>query len=1079
MQNGVYTTAAGASMTSYAGYEVTYYENNFSVQEQTYTQSIGTAPVILPNVSQEEGENGVLHYHVNGNMYFPSGSSTSLDREGDLYLYYTVEGDNVENTNMAATDRSADFYYTYYATRKQDTNGISYDYVGREKQENLSEEQYLVTVYGYRNVKESAASLAGTVPDFSAIQMYSGNLYVRGGRYTSYFGEDSTYCVRATGGYMAVEEGSFEALGAGACVSINYAAGVNTQQDYLRVDSGNFYSEVGDTIHVSGGVMRVNGGTFDKVAPTTDVDEAGINNAAIHVSGGQLTLSGGTFSLTGNSLYGIHVDASGGTTSALAEEEMATISNASFKFAGVGEYNYAIYSNYGKLSATDVDFVFEGASTNNRGIFVEGADAAATVTRGSFDYQGGGSNNAGIYSAGGTVTTDGTSFTFASGNYNYGIQTASGAAANVQCTDSTFKINGTFSAGILSYGGEITIDGTFGCEVNDPSDRLSSTAISTEGGVIYLNATGAPQQNGNMIETNGLGITSRGNGTIKIGNNLSINSTRGTAIYMSGGTLTIESTAQVDIVSQIDQNTIWVTPPEVAGDANTEIYNGIYIEGGSLLSYGTLNVTHTGVQNNRYEGTDYAFLNQQIKSYAVRIAGTGSANVTITSGRITNSVGGGVYVSGGNVSLGSENDSSLIIYTTGNGISTTGDSVNGSWGYNQSLTGGHAVEVGGGELTIKGGSYIAAHGNGILVRNTQNTTGNIVSIEGGTFLGGYNKTDGRQVGPGASYGLYVMSGGITVNISGGTFGSKDSLTSVGNVTIGNNSAAAFYGTPQGRATVNITGGNFYAYEGDVMSIFRFADVSFGTENDRVENVNLENGGNTQTCGISIQDDLLYTGNSGRGSNLTIYGADTTNTFKIDAFGSGIYYGGSVDKVSIHGGSIYGEENGNTGAGFKFSNAPSVENALTVSGGTIYGNGYGIDVYSALNATHALVISGGTIGSANTQYGVYYGASAAVDDGLLIEGGTFIGSSFGFYFNVNPWSQGPRNNVAIVGGTFRGNRAFGSRIEDIKVGDVFTEHNRQNNRYATFGGYNGSAGAGEGGSVSDISGREFTLTTNSR
>ena len=39
--------------------------------------------------------------------------------------------------------------------------------------------------------------------------------------------------------------------------------------------------------------MRVNGGTFDKVAPTTDVDEAGINNAAIHVSGGQLTLSGG------------------------------------------------------------------------------------------------------------------------------------------------------------------------------------------------------------------------------------------------------------------------------------------------------------------------------------------------------------------------------------------------------------------------------------------------------------------------------------------------------------------------------------------------------------------------------------------------------------------------------------------------------------------------------------------------------------------------------------------------------------------------------------------------------------------
>lgn len=1062
------TSAAGATISSDLE-DVTYYTPNVS---GGYSETSSTMPIITPKVQDKVTENNEKRFRINGNMYFENDYSSDASEPtipADTYLYYTISGANVENTNMAATDKSADFYYTYYVEQKADG---TVTYAGTTE----GADTLLVTIYGYTGVKKEAEK---STSNFAAIQMEDGYLDVQGGRYTAYFGKGETNCVYASGGLMTVMNAEFEALDESVCVNIAYKADVNTQNEYLRVDSGNFYSEIGDTINVSGGLMTVNAGTFTKDASknSSEATTAGENNAAIHVSGGQLTVNSGTFSLTGYGLYGIHVDASQGTTSTFAEGDMATISNAAFSFKAEGKYNYAIYSNNGKLSTTGTEFNFIGESTNNRGIYVSGANAAATVTGGSFNYQGGGSDNYGIYSENGGVVTNGVAFTFgsaegteycsngrgiyvtgstasatvtdgsftfynggtgnrgiwvsqgsvvtkmtaaaesmaftfngcsssygiysedggsvetsspaftfagdgsnntgiysaggavtvANGNFdfntgsgqgsenkgihsaggsvtvnegsfafnavndsttsgysqfNYGIysETNNGQAGSIICNSITIAINSTYSAGILAYGGTTTINGTFSCTVNDPSNTLSSTAISTEGGTINLNATKDASKS-YMIETDGLGITSRVGGTITISKELSINSEYGTAIYMSGGTLTIGENAKADITSVIDATKTWVTPPGVTGDPNTEIYNGIYIEGGSLLSYGTLNVTHTGVANDDTWGGDLIYQQQPIKSYAVRVTSSNAnqSNVVIYAGMISNIIGGGVYAGGGTVTLG--------YGTNGPTVTTSGTEMHNTvhynntdnWRYYLTSTGGHAVEVNGGDLTVYGGSYSAQQGNGIFVRNLDSSSKSTVDIHNGTFLGysigQYNKRNSRILGPAASTGLNVIGGG-TVTIRNGTFGSMYQSSARDT-----NSGASVMGLSGQQAVVNIYGGNFYAYNCDAFSVFLNVTVNFGSQGQTgTINVN-----STSAAILSVQESL----GNGNAPEINIYygafgGINTTASF-------GIYYGNGDATLNIHGGTFYGIENA-----MRINAFP--DSRIQLSAGTFINNG---------------------------------------------------------------------------------------------------------------------------------------------
>ncbi len=259
--------------------------------------TIGNAsmPVIIPSVTNVDGVNR----SVNGNMYFSTEYNNYIP--ADTYLYFTLKDSTVENATIAV-EGSAKYYYTYYLNR----DDLQYASVQEESSDNIQ-----IKVYVYDNVKASATGTSGTDYNFSAIEMISGNLFVRGGTYRSYFGVEQTYCVNASGGYMAIEAGKFYAYGRGVCVQCDYAADVNMEEQYLRVSSGDFYSEAGDTIGVSGGRMVVSDASFTKNAVDFGLSsqERNVNGSAIRVSGGSLTVSAASeirFSLYGSGMSGIN-----------------------------------------------------------------------------------------------------------------------------------------------------------------------------------------------------------------------------------------------------------------------------------------------------------------------------------------------------------------------------------------------------------------------------------------------------------------------------------------------------------------------------------------------------------------------------------------------------------------------------------------------------------------------------------------------------------------------------------------------------------------------------------------------------
>ena len=371
-----YMTPAGASASG--SESVTYYQKSGA----SYTAGISASmPILEPHVEKSKVNEG--RFVVNGNMYFENkamvGGYTIC---AETYLYYTLEGDNIDNTTIA-TDGSADFYYEYYVTQDEDTGKVAY----LRGQDSAADGAILVTVYGYKNAKGAANPEDGTeIPDYAAIQMQSGNIYVRGGRYTSYFGENNTYCVYATGGNMAVENGTFEAHGNGTCVNmaIINAGGAGESEESLRIAHGSFYSQVGNTIGVAAGNMRVTGGSFHKDASAGAGGTAGANNAIISISGGSLVVAGTadgkvTFDLKGSYMYGIESSAESrvGAAATRADAGQVTVTNANFTFNGGSNAggktayttNYGIYAQTGMVTANGC--VFRLPDVNSRGISVE------------------------------------------------------------------------------------------------------------------------------------------------------------------------------------------------------------------------------------------------------------------------------------------------------------------------------------------------------------------------------------------------------------------------------------------------------------------------------------------------------------------------------------------------------------------------------------------------------------------------------------------------------------------------------------------------------------------------------------
>ena len=913
--DGVWRNEAGAEINGTAS--VAYYEKNGG----GYTERQRNMPVIIPavtNVGSAPSDGGMPQHSVNGNFYFDADAS-SIGISKDAYLYFTVSDDSVSNSLIAADNGSADFYYTYTLYRSFDGSGVVYSAA-----ESSEAEEIEVTVYGYNGVMSAAQSAA----TYAAIQMNSGNLYVRGGDYVSYFGNDSTYCVYATGGYMAVENGvgSFQAHGAGKCVSISY--GSVSEDEYLRVASGDFYSQIGDTIAVSGGLMRVSGDvSFTKDTTAAEFASSQDNGSAISMTGGELYVSSTSsdigFNLTGNYMNGISV--SGGTLSVTGSKQ------------------------------NPINFEIDGSDV--RGISSEVSDGAAgsvTVSDAVFNISKSGDDSNGIYgiySGGGTITATDCSFDMV-GGYARGIYSAGGT---VDCFGSTkIDVNGTYSAGILAYGGNISVDGEYNSTIVGMTDNLlSSASISSEGGDISI--TGDNSAN---ITTDGLGITARSGASIDIlTETFTLTSKNGTEIYINGGNLTIAEKTTAGITSEIDDNYNWVTPPDeegnqAGGNANVNKYNGVYIQGGSLTANGTFNVNHTGVENDssQYYGSNRATLyrDYEIRSYAVRVEGVEGTTVTIKRSTITNSVGGGLYVSGDDttvVTLGTENgnDTDINISATGTAVYNIGDhnvstdnrgsylrfesSNSDNWNYKISQTGGNAVEVAGGQLIVHNGNYTARMGNGIFVKD-----GN-VTINSGSFSGkdSYTNIDGNAMsGAGASYGFKMFGGEVT--IEDGNFESTGG-------------GAFISGTNANSATATIKKGTFTASGTAGLSVWMYTTVTIGNVGGAQEDITISGISNA----ISIEKQ--------RGANSSATSI-TINCGEYSGQQDGIWYGDGTSRLTINDGYFHSDGGDARDARYGLNISENPNGNITISGGTFTTGSENNNAISGVRITYVSILSDG-------------------------------------------------------------------------------------------------------------------------
>lgn len=818
-------------------------------------------------------------------VYFENDSTEGYLRN-DTYLIYTEESNcrvqggqlYVNCTENAGTlfsvesnVASCDFYYYYSIGTNADGT------------------QNYAVVYGYNDVKSLAQTKNETLTGangreadnvlvwpYAAIRSEAGNTFARGGTFQTHFGEDNTYCIYSAGGTMTVGGSAtpeFSAIQSGVCIKMEEGqedAAELRSAPSLTIDSGTFSSEIGDTIKMFGGKMKVKAGTFTKTGCKKDTENDQIDNqtAIISLQGGTLTVDG--------------------TKS--------------------GDENAPVYSVTMKA----------------------GGDANGGTLQNVFGIRAVG---------GGKITTEGVSF----------------------------DIYGDYSAGVLSYDGTINLgsDTLINVVQSENTTVLTSAGVSSE--QASSEASGIQQEEDHPVNltgkvtiiSNGLGITARGVVNVKADNDndtttatsVTVRTTRGTGIYVNNGEFNVEADASILVDSKVLSGYSWATPPKsgTTDVPNNEpnIYNGVYVQGGSLVSNGTLNVKFNGVENDARNETQYnTYLTQQIKSYAVRVeAASGSeTQVTIASGDITNTVGGGVYVGGGTVTLGTSGDTTgyseqnktgLTVETTGKGYSTNGTGeFSGNWNYHWNLTGGDAIKVVNGTLHVNGGKYTSQQGNGILVSS------GTANIYDGYFSGKdqYRYGSGFMTGPGTSYAFKLYGG--TLNIFDGEFRSEGGGAFVMGTSADN------------KGTANIYGGIIEAKGATAVATWQYAEVLFN------------NVGTIAGAPDNYPDTRdLYV--SGASTGITLEG-NTDAEFSVTVQGSGTFTGG-----------IYSNEN----AGINIT-----ENNMT-EGSNRDGIWYG-------NSTAKLEISGGTFQGDNRS-GLYFGKVPGTTDNsqnVQISGGTFTGDS---------------------------------------------------------------------------------------
>lgn len=850
------------------------------------------------------------------------------------------------------------------------------------------------------NVYSGSDPTASDAPYSRAIYSNGGNINIgTNGKTIATFNLDGSYLqgIHANGGEVNIctadvaetsatftlgdqaEKGATNITGIATGTAATVNIGSNSSTFTL-----NAYGETMSGIFAQGGAVNLLG------EATFKLDGSGMGGiysvGGTVVLGAKIGAKSATFTLTGSSMRGISVSGSGSSATFNGE----TTVNMS---DGI-KSSYGIAASQGTLTFNNsVKITAQGASTAAYGIHATGAgsvvDIGGTTT---ITYSGKATSSNGIHNVGGTVAISAnTEITFlggatnSNGIYNgidaeqgiteggkigLGYQLTESGIEAVESSTVEFTVDlskATGSTGIYSAGGTINISGRkYSSEIKesvgtdlDNAPILDNASIYATAGEVNFAASGTAQGDGVTLTSDCLGIVIRGTLNFNSGN-VDITTLNGTAIYVYQGSLTADEDVTVDIESGINGNGWGVEGAE----SQTNIYNGVFVNGGSLIASGTFNVTHTGVANDDVGSgmndrdsitPGYEYRDFKIKSFAVRVEGVAGTEVQLNSGEIINTVGGGLYVSGGTVTLGNENSQLGDISITTNGTSyssveyTVAGHEGSNWHAPVPITGGHAVQVNGGELTINNGTYQSALGNGILVSNGTAT------IQDGSFSGADpmvadpmgNNVRMDVAGAAANYGFKMYGG--TVMIEDGTFG-------------GNGSGAFVMGTDSATAVANIYGGSFDVTGQAGFSVYQYANVTFGKEGDSNDKITVKG----LAAGLTVE-----TTPHGGAPTITINAGKFSST-AIENDGSGVWYGNGSAKLTITGGQFTGTSK----SGLWIDKDPGTN--IQLSGGIYegeradraYGVGWSYPYYKNGGAIGANASRGGGAGGPSSGAVVY-------------------------------------------------------------------------------------------------------------
>ena len=442
---------------------------------------------------------------------------------------------------------------------------------------------------------------------------------------------------------------------------------------------------------------------------------AGNSAGGIYVSGGELTAGAVTVSAGGTALNDTFT--AGAPTYAagvLVETGTVTLSGAKIYSTALGVAvlggNFKTEGTSSVTATRATGIYVQGGTVTNSGtldvtsdLFDDsgnlyesaGADFGGSSTAGGNIYNG-------IFVNGGSLVSEGVSsilnvtFRGAAGDApssasgatkSYAVYVTNSSDDGATETTNTYAsiregaLNAAQAGGVYVHGGDVVLgaqynendevvgDGTVAINTGSLNGNTIDTSAGTYGAGVFADNGKAVLYGEVNVDCAAIGIvataadTGTGTGavTIKSGTT-TITAYRSTGVYIRGGSLENSGTLTVD--SKITNSTggtastaedayKWAGA-DIEGDTENEnIYNGVYVKGGSLISNGTLNVNFTGVENDAYGKGQNANWTAQtayqeyiVKSYAVRVDGGVGTKVSVNEGTITNQIGGGLYVTG-------------------------------------------------------------------------------------------------------------------------------------------------------------------------------------------------------------------------------------------------------------------------------------------------------------------------------------------------------------------------------------------------------------------------------------------------